>query len=413
MSYPSEQIQLEYAPESSFAETSTTFATYRPPLVKPIDPGNLRWDKEASNLTKQYMHGDAPYVLMGQSGSFDTLFDLRGHGATMVGSPTIDPMETLLSYVFGKVSASLPASTTLTGGTATAPTTTASGTFPAGGLCSIGAIGDGAGNAQVYAISTHSTTTLNLLTGLTTAPTNGDVLRPCTNIHFHETAFGGGLTSTVPGLRFRFMTPGLQYACHGCVPTSLSLTGITPGGRPQIKITWEVSRWAAVTSGTWPSSVTSDTNLPAATAGGSLFVADVGTATRTTRTVRDLSIDITLGMQMMPSYGNVGAYQKWGGCTRLPSTIKWSWTEDADSAATATPVLQGYGTGTTSKHILLTLNTIDSKQVSFYSPNVRVSAVPTMTSFNNIASMKFEGMAHTGSTTTNDLTASAFRMGFS
>ena len=412
MTYPVELLQLEYAPETAFAQTSTTFATYRPPLVSPIDPGGLVHAKEAPGLMKQYFHDDAPYVLMGMEGSFETVFDLRGHGATMVGSPTIDPMETLLGYVFGNVSASLPASTTLTGGTATAPTTTASGTFPAGGLCSIGALGDGDGDAQMFAVSTHATTTLNLLTGLSGSPTNGDVLRPATNIYFHETAYGGGLNSTTPGLRFRFMTPGLQYACHGCAPTALSLRNLGIGARPQVAITWAVSRWGAVTSGTWPSSVTTDTNLPAANAAGSLCVADVGTATRATRTYRDISIDITLGMLMQPGPGTVGAYQKFSNCTRLPSTVKWSWTEDADAAATATPVLQGYGTGTTSKHILLTLNTIDSKQVGFYSPNVRVSSVPVMSASNGIQSMRFEGMAHTGGTRTNDLTASMLRMAF-
>ena len=406
MTYPFVLGDIEYAPETAFAETSTTFATHRINAIGPPDVSGLKHDKEPVGNIKAYMHDDQEYVLMGQSGTFDITLDATGHGATMVGSPTIDALETFLGYVFGNVSASLPASTTLTGGTATAPTTTASGTFPAGGLCRIGAAGDARGNGQFHRIGTHAATTLNLLTGMNDTPTNGDVLYPATNFYFHETAFGHGINASVPGLRFRFLTPGLQYTCHGCAPVGLKLSGLSAGQRPQWTITYEVSRWSAVTGGTFPSAVTKNQYNPSSVARGSLFVNTVGTATRATRNARELTLDITLGMTMLPSHGTVGQYQKWGACTRMPSSVKWSWIEDADAAATATPVIQTYGTAGTPKHILLTLSSADGSAVGLYSPNVRVSSVATPFNHNGVQSVRFEGMACTGPTKTNDLTAS-------
>lgn len=410
MSTPSALAALEYAPETAFAEDSTTFATHRIPVRDAIDPSGLTWAKEPTGHVSQYMTGGSGYVLMGQGGTFSIKLDLTGHGTAPTGSPTLSAMETFLGYLWGNVALSASASTTLTGGTVTAPTTTASGTFLAGSLCSIGDLGDGDGNGQMYAVSTHSTTTLNLLTALLGTPANGAVLRPAANFYLHETPFGLGLTSTVPGLRFRFVNKNLQYACHGCFPTALTLSGLSPGERPTLDVTFEVSRWTAV-SATFPSSVSTTTNVPAPNAAGSLFVAEVGTATRSTRAYRNLQIDITLGMQGVPGPEGVSEYQRYVGCVRMPSTVRWSWVEDAPTTTTS-PQLQTWATDGTKLHILATLNTIPGKQVGFYSPNVCMDAVPVQFNDNGINRLRFSGTAETGATTTTDLTASALRMGW-
>jgi hypothetical protein len=409
MSNPYALAALEYNAETAFAESSSSFAK-RIEVLDAIDPSGLVWEKQEPGAVQQHMQGGSAYVLMGKSGSFKTKHDLTGHGSTTVGSPTISDDETFWGYIWGNVSASLPTSTTLTGGTAAAPTTTASGTFPDGALASIGALGDGDGNGQLYAIDTHDTTTLNLLTALDGAPVNGAVLRAACMFYFPESTLFQGVTSTVPGLRFRFLSANLQYSARGCYPTVLSLTGLSPGERPQAEVTWAVSDWDAV-SATFPSALSASHNTPAPVAAGSLFVNDVGTATSAKRTHRSLTIEITMGMQGAPGPAGVGAYQSNVGCRRMPSQIKWSWIEDAD-ATTASPVLQGWGTGTTNKHILATLSTVAGKQVGFYSPNVCVTTVPVQFNNNGINSMRFEGMAYTGTTTTNDLTLSALRMGW-
>jgi len=160
-----------------------------------------------------------------------------------------------------------------------------------------------------------------------------------------------------------------------------------------------------------PSAVTSNQYNPAVTAAGSLFMNDVGTSTRSLRVARSISLDVTLGMAKGPGPGGVGQYQGNVSCARLPSQVKWSWIEDSGATGTS-PALQALGTGSTNQHILLTLSTAAGSAVGFYSPNVCVSTVPVQFNNNGINSMKFEGVAHTGTTTTNDLTASALRMGW-
>lgn len=411
MSNPSALGALEFAPETAFAEVSSTFATHRIPVLDAIDPSGLIHSKEAAGRVNQHMQaGGGGYVLMGMEGSFTTKLDLTGHGTTTVGSPTVTAMETFLGYVFGNVSATIPASTTLAGGTAAVPTTVASGTFAAGSIARVGALGDLRGNGQMYAIGTHSTTTLNLLTALDGAPTAGDVLAGATNFYLHETGYGTGLNATTPGLRFRFISNNLHYAVYGCAPTGWTLSGLSPGERPQITVTWGCAAWEAVVA-TSPSVVATTTNNPNVVAAGSLFANTVGTATSAKRSHRALTIEISGGLQPLKGPGGLRPYQTIIAWQRMPLTVKWSWIENAD-ATTATPVLQGWGTGTDYKHVMATLNAVAGKQVGFYSPNVCISSVPVQFNNNGINSLKFEGVAETGTTLTNDLTASALRMGW-
>jgi hypothetical protein len=390
MAAPSQLCAIEYAPETAFAEDSSTFATHRIPIVGAVDCSGLVWAKEDSGRAEQYRQGGSQHVLMGQAGSFTTKLDLCGHGTTTAGSPTLDAIETFLGYVFGNVALSATASTTLTGGT--------------GGISA-----DTRGNGQFHAIATHSTTTLTLLTGMNGAPTNGDVLYPAAMIYPSETP-SSGLNGTTPGLRFRLLTANLQYACHGCYPTAVSLTGLNSGERPQIEITWAVSRWTPV-SATFPSAVTSNQYNPAPIAAGSLFVAAVGTATRAVKTYRNFSVNYTLGIEPLLGPGGVSAYQSVVGCRRTVDQISLSWTEDAD-AATASPVLQGLATGTTSYHVLWTGSVTAGSSVGMYFPKICFKAPPTQKADGNLNRLTIEAAAYTGGTTTNDLTASAFRLGF-
>jgi hypothetical protein len=411
MTAPSALASLEYSAETAFAEDSSTFSTHRIPVRDAIDPSGLTWSKEATGHVTQYMTGGSGYVLMGQAGSFTTKLDMTGHGTTTAGSPTISAVETLIGYVFGNATLSASASTTASGGTAAAITTVASGTFAAGSLFRAGALGDGDGEGQMYRVGSHSGTTLTPANELAGAPVNGAVIFPAVNLYLHETPFGSGLTASVPGLRFRFLSSNLQYACHGCYPTAVALSGLAPGQRPTIDITWAVSRWTAV-SATFPSAVSTTTNLPAPNAAGSLFVNDVGTATRAVRSYRDLSVEITLGMAPIMGPGGVSAYQSVIGCVRMPTQVKWSWVEDAD-ATTASPVLQGWATSDTKRvHIMATLSPTVGKQVGLYSPNVCVSEVPVQFNDGGINRVRFTGMAETGQTTTTNLTASSLVMGW-
>jgi hypothetical protein len=410
-----------YEAETNWGEDVTTFATHRLPVLDAVDPSGLTHAKIDPNRVNQYLQDGQPHILGVMGGSFKTRMHATGHGVTTSGAFTVDALETFLSYIFsgagaagagGTVTASATAGTTASGGTATALTTVASGTFTAGGLFRLGAQNDGRGNGQAGVVASHVTTTLTSLTAFDGAPSGTDVVFTGANLYLPETP----TNSTVTSLRFALVTANLVYECHGCFPMAVTLKGIGPGQLPVWEIDWGVSWWRLNTAIGFPSSVTSNQYAPAACAGGSLFINDVGTATRAAankRVYRDLSIDIKLGIVPLPGPGGVNQYQNIVGARRVPSDVRWKWTEDAD-AKTLTPVLESYFLGATSKHALVTLSPINGQSVSAYAPNLRVvGARPVQKAFNKINSIMVECEANTGPTSTSELTLSATRFFYS
>lgn len=402
MSNPSALGAICYEAESAFGEDITTFATLRIPTVGPPDISGLKQDKIDSQRTVQYRNDGTAWILGVKGGTVKTKIYLTGHGSTTSGATTLGGVETLLGKVFGNAAASAASGTTLTGGTATIPLTTASATFSAGSLCAIGSANDARGNGQAAAIATHITTSLTLLTAIDGTPNAADVLYSAVNIYPSETGY------TVNSIRLLFQTANLQYELHGCYPTEAVFAGLNPGEIPTLEITWTVA-WHRYSTATFPSAVATETFQPSPVAAGSLFVNDVGTATRAKRTCRSFTLSYKLGMEMLPGPGSPDANAVCIGARRTPDDIRISWTEDAD-AATTTPVLPGFATATTKKHVLYTLNPTIGARVAFYFPQVTVTAVPFQMADRNINRLKFDGECNTGPTTTNDLTASAFRM---
>lgn len=405
MSNPSVRGAICYESEATFGENVTTFATLRVPTAALVDPSGLQHEKLDSQRTVQRRQDGTQWILGTQKGTFKIKLWLTGHGSATSGATTAALTETLLGYVLGTSTVSAASGTTFTGGTASVPLTTASGTFAAGSLCRNGVLGDGRGNGQFAAISTHAATSLNLLTALDGAPTNGDILYSATNMYVTEDP----VNSVAPtSCRFLLQTANLQYECHGCVPTNIAWGGLNPAQVPFVEITYSVAWWQYNTSA-FPSAVATETFQPAAVATGSVFLNDVGTVTRAKRTARDFSINHKLGMELLPGPGGVGTYQAIVGARRTSDVITVQWTEDADTATT-TPVLPGYGTGTTAKHLLYTLNPTAQKAVGFYFPNLCIMNVAVQMQSQNINRLRISAQAYTGTTTTTDLTASAMRM---
>ncbi len=404
MANPGSLGSVTYETEATFGVDTTTFATLRLPIIAPVDASGLMHSKVDSSRVVQHRNDGTQWVLATQSGSFKTKLYLPGHGSSTSGATTIASLATFLGYVFGNAALSASAGTTLTGGTATVPTTTASGTFSAGSVAFVGSLGDARGGGQAAAIGTHITTSLTLLTAIGGTPTNGDVLYASDMIYPSEAP----TATTVQSLRFLLQTANLMYECHGCYPTAVSISGLNPGELPSIEITWAVAWWRYSTA-TFPSIVATTTDNPSAVAAGSLFINDNGTATRAVRTYRNFQIDYTLGIETLKGPGGVNAYQDIVGCRRTPDSIKVSWMEDAD-AATTSPVLPGYGTASTFKHILLTTATTAGARIAMYMPRVAVTNVGTQKVDANLNRISCEGQAYTGGTTTSDLTLSAWRL---
>lgn len=407
---PASLHSLLFEAESSaanWAEGTSTFAN-RVPLVAPVELA-LTHPMVPSEQVNQRRQEGGKHVLMIQGGSFTTTIDWFGHGSTMVGSPTVHDTETLLGIVFGNVALSLTTSDTLTGGTASAPTTTgASGVSP-GGLVRIGTGGisaDGDGNGQGYPSSGHASNTLTMLVDLDGAPANGQVLYPV--VQFYPST--SPTSTAVVGTRFRFLSGNYQYDCHGCYPTAVTITGLNPGQRPQFQITWGVSRWTYANA-TFPTTVTETRAVPAPIAAGSLHVQTPGTTTRNKIKCRAFSIDWTIGHEVEHGDGGVSVHQTISGVRRTGDMIKVSFTADAD-ATTTTPVIPGWFTANTAKSIMWTGSCTDGSAVMAWFPNVCPSdGVPVQVADQNLNRVVFTGTAYNSSTTTSDLTLAAVILG--
>lgn len=406
MSNPGALGAISYATESAFGEDVTTFATLRLAIVTQVDVSGLQHHKQDPKRTVQYRNDGSQWILMTQGGSFKTKLYLTGHGSTTAGATTAGLHETLLGYVFGNTTVSAANGTTCTGGTSTAPTTTASGTFTSGSLCRIGGISDGRGNGQFLAISTHAATTLNLLTGTDVAPNNADVLYSAVNIYPSENP----TAVSVQSLRFLLQTANLCYEAHGCYPTAVTFAGLNPGELPSIEVTWGVSWWRYSTA-TFPSTTTAEVFQPAANAAGSVAVQPFGTATRAKLTARNFTLTYKLGIAPLMGYGGINQYQSTVGVRRIPDVIDIKFLIDAD-AQTTTPALDALAVGTTGQQVLLTLNPTIGTAVGMYFPNMAVSERSLQKIDKNINRYEFGARALCSTTTTSDLTLSAFRMAF-
>jgi hypothetical protein len=406
---PSPLSEINYEVESSYAEDIDTVATYKLKLAAPVDCSALLQKKIDPTLTVQYRGDLGDWILGTFEPTFKTKMHLNGHEGVTTGAITITALETLLGVVFGNAVTSATGST-LTGGTANIATTTDSGTLDPGDLCFVGALGDGEGEGQCYAVATHSAANLTLLTDLRGAPANGAVRYGGTTIYPSSSATATTLTS----VRMHLSTANLQYLVHGCYPTSVAITGLNPGEIPVIEITW-AGAWYEYKASTFPSVVATTTANPAATAAGSLWVNTVGTTTNVAgaacRTYRNLALEIDLGVIPLRGPGGVNAYQDIVGCRRTTDSYKLSWSEDAD-AATTSPVIPGYGTATNRKHALLTLSTNDGSRVAMYFPSLRVTNVASQVAEDNMNRVRIETMAGVGPTTTSALTLSKWRMHF-
>lgn len=394
-----------YNLETAWAEDVDTFAS-RMAVTGRVDVSSLIHEQIERNVVGDRKQYGVRRALGTFGGDIKTSFHLCGHGATVLGAVTLQDMTNMLGRVFGTAVVSAASGTTLTGGTATAPTTTASGTFASGALARVGALGDGRGNGQIYAINNHTTTTLTLLTALAGSPTNGDVLASGAMIHSNESPTA---SAVFPSYRFLFQTANKHYSCHGCWPKSVSISALNAGELPTIEITWGVSRWKHVST-TFPSATANPSAIPAPNAAGSCWMNSVGTATNALKAIRSWSLDYTLGVQQIDAINGAALYQKTVSAVRVPDNIKVSFSLDSEDVS-ATPAEDVAFLAQTEKHALITLNPTDGKAVGFYFPNLIYSGNrPTQTDMDGLNRTTLEFTAHTAQSGTTDLERSAFRM---
>lgn len=408
MSNPDVLGSITYEAESAWGEDVNTYATHRLPTLLPVDCSGLVHNKSTAEYTEQYRGAGHRPVLMTMGGSFKIKLDLCGHGATTAGSPSVDAIETFINLVWGGTGAfSLATSQTVTGGTAAVPTMSGATGVSAGGLVRVGALGDGDGDGQFYAVSTHAASNLNLLNDLRGAPVNGAVVYPVYQMFSNSSPTSVSITGT----RFELLTANTQYRCHGCFPMSVAFSGLSAGERPQIEIEWGVSWWTDAGSTTFPSTVTSNRYPPSPVAAGSLHVSAVGTTTRTEYTYRSFQLTYDLGVDPLKGPGGANQYQDIVGAVRTGNE-KCSISFVVDSEAAGTATLAGWGRGTTDRFVVLTLNPNIGKAVGFKFPKACSSTVPVQMRDGNINRVKFDGECYTGDTLTSELTRARMVLGF-
>ena len=388
---------LAFEVESSWAEDVDTM-TYGVTTNEPVDiSGITQTMLPPERVVSRRLAGSkgipGPFSI-----SISFSCHLTGHGSTTSGATTLSDLYRLMGLALGGGAVVASAGTTLTGGTASVPTTTASGTFSAGGLCRIGALADTDGEGQFYAISTHSTTSLTLLNELAGAPQSGAVL------YSADLAYPASSSCSLTGVRFRIQTADTQWVLHGCFPTAIGFSGLNPGEVPKVSFTWAAS-WAEPISTTFPTTPTADTFTPSPVAAdGSCFFNTVGTSTRALLNLRQFSIDYSLGVTPVMGGSGVNGYQVITGATRTQDTCTVNLTVDAEGADT-TPTWWDEWLSNPAKHLLYTLNSKVGQAVGFYFLNLCYTGNrPSQNALNgrNVVSASF--LAYAGSTTTSDLT---------
>lgn len=415
MSLPSALGAVCYEAETTFGENTSTFSI-RLNHQGEVDASGLEQARIECNNVQQYLQGGDMSFIGVKGGSFKLRLYLPGHGSTTAGSMSSTAIPTLLGYVVGD-SMTGPSGTTFTGGTASVPTTTASGTFTAGmlvrgGLAKVGnTAADGRASGQFAAVASHSATTMTLLTAFPGAPTNGDVLYSTEMVHTVELPSSTKISMT--GLRFLLQTANQQYECHGCYARSYSLTMGVNGEPPMIEIDFGVS-WFIPVAPTFPSAVSVQTFNPAPSGGGntSWFFQAQGTVTRATRTIRSFAVNVSVNNLPQVGPGGADQYQVVIGCVRGPARISVTWTEDAGAAST-TPQVNTDWENTTAKHGLLTLSSATGSAMAVYFPKmIPMDKRPVQFADGGVNRVRYTYSAHADETRATDLLASAMRIAF-
>lgn len=396
---------FEYALESSFAENASTVSG-RLAVLGEIDASGLTHAKVSGARTVQRLQDGTMGVRGVMGGEFTIELWIPGHGSTTAGAITLEEHEDFLGYVFGNATSSGTGTTgTGSGSVTSSPTASASG-LTVGGVVFCGSLGDGRGGGQPSVVSAHGSSTLTHLTAIPGILNNGDVIASSVCIYATETAASASASS----LRCRLLTANQQYLCHGCYPTSVRITGLSPGEIPRISITFGVAWWEPV-SVTFPTATGVDAFNPAPCAGGSLFIQNSGTATRQTYNVRSFELEYTIGVVAKVGPGGVNAFQSITELQRSPATIRATVVVDAE-AATASPTWPGrWDSDSQYYHLLYGLNgAATGKRVALYAPNACMTERKPVQMGGGINRERLSFDFYTGGTTTSELTLSALRL---
>lgn len=368
-------------------------------IIEQIDPSGLVHAKIEPSRVVQYMHEGTEHIPGTYSGSFTVKLHLTGHGSATTGATAMRSLMKFLGWVLGNSQVSAATGDTLTGGTASVPTTTLATGFDAGSLPRIGVFGDGDGNGQFVAVGSHAANNLTLKTAIDGAPVNGALL------HSSELAYVAATTCELQGARFLWQSADQQYVTRGCFPMGYRFVGLGPGELPGLEVTIGVSYWAPVAE-TFPTTDTFDSGSgpfnPAPNTLGTFFYNSHGTATRNLLTVRGMSIESTLAVDPIPGYGGLWPGQNIVGARRKSGNLYLDLEFDAAGASANPDWYAAWLTGG-KKHGLATLCAAAGQAMGFRFPCMRiVGNRPTQAQLNGFNSVKVRFALYADETVTTD-----------
>ncbi len=397
-----------YADEASFGDSSVTTFDERLPVIQEVDVSGLEWSKQDLAVAMQYQNDGVQDVRMPKGGSFTISLHLTGHGSATTGSITANQLETFLGRVIGNVDVTQDGTTLNGAGTDEDTFTATSGAgILDGGLIRIGALGDGDGEGQFYAVTSETTNTVELATAMAGTGADSAVVYAPALIYPNE----GPTATTLTSMRFQFLTANGHYNAWGCYPTSVSFTGMGPGELPRVDVTMACATWNK-TSGTFPTATSADRYAPAPVAAGSLFRQTKGTTTRSTLSIREFNLNIDFQTVPLLGHGATDAHQVVVGARRIKCQASFDMVVDKEATGTET-AFDRWNTAANSasfEHVLYTMSAgADGMCVGIYFPKVKmVDRAPIQTSIDGLNRERLMYRAITDSAGADDLRKANF-----
>jgi hypothetical protein len=406
------ELEVQFADETVFNEQLTTFDFRIPVLaVRPTFTSGRDTDRSLQNRLFKTRPG---YLMPRSVARLEIDFYLGGAQVdTATGALVQTWLHKLIADALGGSDLTQVGGVAGASASATA-LTNATGTRTRGALVRVGQVGDGRAQGQGAVIGNPNT---SLLTGLPAAPNAADVVRACLMAYLDE----------VPGPTKRFLVahadqPGMQYIFSGCQAESFVVRQVH-GDLPVVTIAYVAAYWRDVTIST-PTVEALEQCDAAVTAGGSYFLANVGTATRPDpETMKFSEVEVALNMGLTPQLGQNG------GTVALSHVIGWVRTKDPTAPAGIVTIRRPFrapteydsdGSQTIYKHLLATLSAgggtpeSEGRHVLWYTPRMYpIGQRPASSDWQGLQYTEEQYALDEGPDNTNDLTLSAFRLGMS
>lgn len=322
-----------YADEATFGDFAVTTFDEALRHIGPIDLTGLTQEKQDTAPVLQLQNEGSQHTRMVQGGSFKISQHLTGHGSSVaLGSVLANQLETFLGRVIGNLNVANEGTTgVVAASTVTVPVVADGSAIADDSIIRIGALGDGDGEGQFFAVASEAANAVTLLTDMPGIIADGAEVFAPAFVHPNE----GPNSSILTSMRFELLTGNAHVRCWGCFPSSVEFSGLSPGELPLVTVTMQVSKWLPVNS-TFPHAVSVDSFSPAPVAAGSLFLNTFGTTTRQTFAVREFNFGLDFQTVPLLGHGSGDGHVNIIGAKRIKCMATCDFVLEAEATGTYT-----------------------------------------------------------------------------